>query len=161
MGRRVGGQKRKDSSGDLLYLFASSFLSPPATTTLISSPYRGSTTYNSNTVYFLGGLDQGFSYQLAPGKGISILEVVTSFNFRAYLRHGGDFPGKVLITEFEDNAVLSDARYVNNGVADVAVYFIIDSYESRGRGDYEFAWHEFTIDGVSKILPQLSCKLVS
>ncbi len=95
-----------------------------------SSPYRGSTSGNPL---------QGFSYILAPGHGIAIGQTSTSFDSMYTLRHGGQFPGEVLVdcVDAPDESLI---EFLNDEVEDVTVYFIVDASSSGEAGAFTLEW---------------------
>jgi hypothetical protein len=110
-----------------------------------SSPYRGSTSGNPNDISLCGnGPEQGFSYLLAPGHGITIGQTSTSFDSMHTLRHGGQYPGEVSV----DCVDAPDERpmaFVNDGVEDVAVYFIVDASSSGETGAFTLEWRLYKV----------------
>jgi surface protein len=101
-----------------------------------SNPYRGSTSGNPN--------EQGFSYVLGPGHGIAIGQTSTSFHSMHTLRHGGQYPGKVLVA-CVDAADESPIEFLNDGVKDVTLYFIVDAYSSGEAGAFTLEWLLYTV----------------
>jgi surface protein len=109
-----------------------------------SNPYRGSTSGNPNDIILCGnGPEQGFSYILAPGHGIAIGQTSTSFDSMHTLRHGGTYPGEVLI-DCVDGPDESPIEFLNDGVEDVTVYFIVDASSSGEAGDFTLEWMLYT-----------------
>ncbi len=109
-----------------------------------SSPYRGSTSGNPNDISICGnGPEQGFSYVLAPGHGIAIGQTSTSFYSMHTLRHGGQFPGEVLV-DCVDAPDESPMVFVNDGVEDVTIYFIVDAFSSGEAGAFTLEWLFYT-----------------
>jgi hypothetical protein len=109
------------------------------------NPYRGSTVGNPNDISLCGnGPEQGFSYVLAPGHGIAIGQTSTSFDSTYTLRHGGTYPGKVLV-ECVDAPDESPIEFFNDGVEDVTVYFIVDAFSSGEAGAFTVQWWLHTV----------------
>jgi hypothetical protein len=101
-----------------------------------SSPYRGSTSGNPNDISLCGNApEQGFSYVLAPGHGIAIGQTFTSFDSMHTLRH----PGEVLV-DCVDAPDESPIEFLNDGVEDATVYFIIDASSSGEAGAFTLEW---------------------
>jgi hypothetical protein len=109
--------------------------------TLTTSSYTGSTIGNTNEISLCGnGPEQGFSYVLAPGHGIAIRQTPTSFDSMQTLRHGGQYPGEVLV-DCVDALDESPMEFLNGGVEDVTVYFIVSSSEA---GAFTVEWRLYT-----------------
>jgi hypothetical protein len=109
-----------------------------------SSPYHGSTSGNPNDISLCGnGPEQAFSYVLAPGHGISIGQTSTSFDSMHTLRHGGGFPGEVSV-DCVDAPDESPIEFLNDGVEDVTVYFIVDASSSGEAGAFTLEWLLYT-----------------
>jgi hypothetical protein len=111
-----------------------------------SNPYRGSTSGNPNDISLCGhGPEQGFSYVLSPGHGIAIGQTSTSFHSMHTLRHGGQYPGEVSV----DCVDAPDERpmaFVNDGVEDLTVYFIVDASSSGEAGAFTLEWLLYTAE---------------
>jgi surface protein len=113
--------------------------------TLTTSPYTGSTVGNPNEISVCGdGPEQGFSHVLAPAHGIAIGQTSTSFDSKYTLRHGGQYPGEVLVACF-DAPNESPIEYLNDGVEDVTVYFIVDASSSGEAGAFTLEWLLYTV----------------
>jgi hypothetical protein len=111
--------------------------------TLTTSPYTGSTVGNPNDISLCGnGPEQGFWYVLAPGHGIAIGQT-SSFDSMHTLRHGGTYPGKVSVAcvNAPDE---SPIEFLNDGVEDTTVYFIIDASSSGEAGAFTLEWLLYT-----------------
>jgi surface protein len=107
-------------------------------------PYSGSTFGNPNEISVCGvGSEQGFSYVLAPGQGIAIGQTSTSFDSKHTLRHGGQYPGEVSVA-CVDAPDESPIEYLNDGVEDVTVYFIVDASRSGEAGAFTLEWWIYT-----------------
>jgi hypothetical protein len=117
-----------------------------ATTT---SPYTGSTAGNADDIHVCGhGREQGFSYDLAPGHGITIGQAFNSFDSMHTLRHGGQYPGEVsvgCIEDPDDESLKMD--FTNEGVEDVPVYFIVDASRSGEAGTFTLEWRLYNYTG--------------
>jgi hypothetical protein len=112
-----------------------------------SSPYRGSTAGNRNDISLCGnGPEQGFSYLLAPGHGIAIGQTSTSFHSMHTLRHGGTYPGEVSV-DCVDAPDESPIEFLNDGLEDAMVYFIIDASSSGEAGAFTLEWLLYTARG--------------
>ncbi len=112
--------------------------------TLSTSPYTGSTVGNPNEISVCGdGPEQGFSHVLAPGHGIAIGQTSTSFDSMHTLRHGGTYPGEELV-DCVDALGESPIEFLNDGVEDVTVYFIVDASSSGEAGDFTLVWLLYT-----------------
>jgi len=110
-----------------------------------SNPYRGSTLGNPDDISLCGnGPEQTFSYILAPGHGIAIGQTSTSFDSMHTLRHGGQFPGEMLV-DCVDTPDESPLEFLNDGVEDVAVYFIVDASSSGEAGAFTVEWRFYTV----------------
>ncbi len=110
-----------------------------------NSPYRGSTSGNPNAISLCGnGPEQAFAYVLAPGHGIAIRQTSTSFDSMHTLRHGGQFPGEVSV-DCVDAPDKSPIEFLNDGVEDVAVYFIVDASSSGEAGAFTLEWRFYTV----------------
>ncbi len=111
----------------------------------VSNPYRGSTSGNPNAISLCGnGPEQAFSYVLAPGHGIAIGQTSTSFDSMHTLRHGGQFPGEVSV-DCVDAPDESPLEFLNDGVEDVTVYFIVDASSSGEAGAFTVEWRFYTV----------------
>jgi surface protein len=113
--------------------------------TLTTSPYTGSTVGNPNDISVCGnGPEQGFSHVLAPGHGIAIGQTSTSFDSKHTLRHGGQYPGQMLVAcvNAPDDSPMA---FVNDGVEDVTVYFIVDASSSGEAGAFTVEWLLYTV----------------
>jgi hypothetical protein len=109
-----------------------------------SNPYSGSTVGNPNDINLCGnGPEQGFSYILAPGHGIAIGQTSSSFDSMHTLRHGGQYPGEVLV-DCVDAPDRSPIEFLNDGVEDATVYFIVDASSSGEAGDFTLEWLLYT-----------------
>jgi hypothetical protein len=111
---------------------------------VVTSPYSGSTTGNSDDVAVCGrGAEQGFAGILGPGSTITIGQTSNTFDSKHTLRYGGLYPGDNVVqcVDDPDTATLS---FTNAGDANVPVYFLVDAYS--GGGDFVIAW---TIDVLS------------
>jgi hypothetical protein len=107
--------------------------------------YRGSTAGNPNAITLCGnGPEQAFSYVLAPGHGIAIGLTSTSFDSTHTLRHGGQFPGEVSV-DCVDAPDESPLEFLNDGMEDVAVYFIVDASSSGEAGAFTVEWRFYTV----------------
>jgi hypothetical protein len=107
--------------------------------------HRGSTAGNPNAISLCGnGPEQAFSYVLAPGHGIAIGLTSTSFDSMHTLRHGGQFPGEVSV-DCVDAPDERPLKFLNDGVEDVAVYFIIDASSSGEAGAFTVEWRFYTV----------------
>ncbi len=112
--------------------------------TLATSPYTGSTVGNRNDISLCGnGPEQGFSYLLAPGHGIAIGQTSTTFHSMHTLRHGGQYPGKVLVA-CVDEPHESPIEFLNDGLEDAMVYFIVDASSSGEAGAFTLEWLLYT-----------------
>ena len=113
----------------------------------VTSPYSGSTIGNSDDVAVCGqGADEGFGALLAPGSTITVRQTSNTFDSRHTLRHGGVYPGDVVVACVDDpdtNAM----SYTNYGDFIVPVYFIIDAYSSSGAGDFVLVWSGDFVSG--------------
>ncbi len=110
-----------------------------------SNPYRGSTVGNPNDISLCGnGPEQGFSYVLAPGHGIAIGQTFTSFDSMHTLRYGGHFPGEVLV-DCVDALDESPIEFLNDGLEDATVYFIVDASSSDEAGAFTLEWLLYTV----------------
>jgi hypothetical protein len=113
--------------------------------TLTTSPYVGSTVGNLNEISVCGdGPEQGFSHVLAPGHGITIGQTSTSFDSMHTLRHGGTYPGEVSVAcvDAPDERPMA---FVNDGVENVTVYFIVDASSSGEAGAFIVEWRLYTV----------------
>ncbi len=111
----------------------------------LRNPYRGSTSGNPNAIILCGnGPEQAFSYVLAPGHGIAIGQTSTSFDSTHTLRHGGQFPGEVSV-DCVDATDESPLEFLNDGVEDVAVYFIVGASSSGEAGAFTVEWRFYTV----------------
>jgi hypothetical protein len=109
-----------------------------------SNPYRGSTLGKPNDISLCGnGPEQGFWYVLAPGHGIAIGQTFSSFDSMHTLRHGGTYPGKVSVA-CVDAPDESPIEFLNDGVEDATVYFIIDASSSGEAGAFTLEWLLYT-----------------
>jgi hypothetical protein len=114
---------------------------------LVTSPYSGSTTGNSNDVAVCGshsGAEQGFAGVLEPGSTITIGQTSNTFDSKHTLRYGGVYPGDNVVG-CVDNPDEAELSFTNAGNANVPVYFIVDSYSTTwastsGGGDFVVAW---------------------
>jgi hypothetical protein len=115
-------------------------------TTLSTSSYTGSTIGNSNEISLCGnGPEQGFSYVLAPGHGIAIGQTSTSFDSMQTLRHGEQYPGEDLV-DCANAPDESPLEFLNDGVEDVTVYFIVDASSSGEAGAFTVEWRLYTAE---------------
>jgi surface protein len=107
-----------------------------------ASPYTGSTADNTDDIRVCGhGQEQGFSYALAPGHGITIWKTSNSFDSMHTLRHGGQHPGEVSIACIEDPKDESQKMdFTNEGVDDEIVYFIVVASRSGEAGAFTLEW---------------------
>jgi surface protein len=107
-----------------------------------ASPYSGATAGNADDTNVCGsGPEQGFSYLLAPGHGITIGQTANSFDSMHTLRHGGQYPGEVSVGCIEDpEAESQKMEFTNEGVEDVTVYFIVDATRSGEAGAFTLEW---------------------
>ncbi len=113
--------------------------------TLTKSPYTGSTVGNPNDISLCGnGPEQGFSWILAPGHGIAIRQTSTSFDSMHTLRHGGTYPGEVS-AGCVDAPDESPMAFVNDGMENVTVYFIVDASNSGEAGAFTLEWWFYTV----------------
>jgi hypothetical protein len=122
-----------------------------------SNPYHGSTSGSPNDISLCGhGPEQGFSCILAPGHGIAIGQTSSSFDSMHTLRHGGTYPGEVLVN-CVDAADESPIEFLNDGVEDVTVYFIVDASRSGGAGAFTLEWLFYTVgkDHQTKVMINL------
>ncbi len=109
-----------------------------------SNPYHGSTVGNPNDISLCGnGPEQGFWYVLAPGHGIAIGQIASSFDSMHTLRHGGTYPGKMSVA-CVDAPDESPIDFLNDGVEDATVYFIIDASSSGEAGTFTLEWLLYT-----------------
>jgi hypothetical protein len=109
-----------------------------------SNPYHGSTLGNPNDISLCGnGPEQGFWYILGPGHGIAIGQIFSSFDSMHTLRHGGTYPGEVSVA-CVDAPDESPIEFLNDGVEDATVYFIIDASSSGGAGAFTLEWLLYT-----------------
>ncbi len=117
-----------------------------------ASPYIGSTAGNADDIRVCGhGREQGFSYVLAPGHGITIGQTSNSFDSMHTLRHGGQYPGEVSIGCIEDPEDESQKMdFSNEGVEDVTVYFIVDAGRSGEAGAFTLEWRFYYTAGQNK-----------
>jgi hypothetical protein len=117
-----------------------------ATTT---SPYIGSTAGNADDIRVCGhGREQGFSYVLAPGHGITIGQTSNSFDSMHTLRHGEQYPGEVSVGCIEDPEYEKQKTdFSNEGVEDVTVYFIVDAARSGEAGAFTLEWRFYCTVG--------------
>ena len=107
---------------------------------LVTSPYSGSTTGNSDDVAVCGsGAEQGFAGVLEPGSTITIGQTSNTFDSRHTLRYGGGYPGDNVV-DCVDDPDEAELSFTNAGNANVPVYFIVDAYSSSGGGDFVVAW---------------------
>ena len=109
-----------------------------------SSPYRGSTSGNPSDINLCGnGPEQGFSYVLAPGQGIAIGQTSTSFDSMHTLRHGGQYPGEVLV-DCVDSPDKNPIEFLNDGVEDATVYYIVSGQGQTKAGAFTLEWLLYT-----------------
>ena len=122
---------------------------------LVTSPYSGSTTGNSDDVAVCGsGAEQGFAGILEPGSTITIGQASNTFDSKHTLRYGGVYPGDNVVdcVDYPDTATLS---FTNAGNANVPVYFLVDAYSSRDGGDFVVAWSGDFVAGGEFLLEYL------
>ncbi len=113
--------------------------------TLTKNLYTGSTVGNPNEIGVCGnGPEQGFSYVLAPGQGIAIGQMSARFHSMHTLRHGGTYPGKVSVACI-DASHERPMVFLNDGVENVPVYFIVDAYSSGEAGVFTVEWWLYTV----------------
>ncbi len=111
----------------------------------ITSPYNGSTVGNSDDISVCGnGPEQGFSYILAPGYGITMAQTSRSFDSMRTLRHGGQNPGEVSVGCIDHHTIHHPIGFTNEGVTSVMVYFIVDASRSEGAGAFTLEWWFYT-----------------
>ena len=107
---------------------------------LVTSPYSGSTTGDSDDVAVCGnGAEQGFSGVLEPGSTITIRQTSNTFDSKHTLRYGGVYPGDNVV-QCVDDPDTAELSFTNAGNANVPVYFIVDAHISSGGGDFVVAW---------------------
>jgi surface protein len=111
-----------------------------------ASPYSGTTSGNSDDIRVCGnGPEQGFSYVLAPGHGITIRQTSNNFDSMHTLRHGGQYPGEASVGCIEDpEDECQKMEFSNEGVQDVTVYFIVDASRSGETGAFTLEWWFYT-----------------
>jgi surface protein len=98
--------------------------------------------------------EQGFSFVLAPGRGITIGQTSNSFGSMHTLRHGGPYPGEVSIACIEDPEDESQKTdFSNAGVEDVTVYFIVDAFRSGEAGVFTLEWRFYYTVGQNQTKP--------
>jgi hypothetical protein len=90
------------------------------------------------------GPEQGFSHVLAPGHGIALGRASASFDSMRTLWHGGQYPGEVSV-DCVDAPDESPMTFVNDGVEDVTVYFIIDASSSSEAGTFTLEWWFYSV----------------
>jgi surface protein len=112
-----------------------------------ASPYSGATVGNADATRVCGnGPEQGFSYLLVPGRGITIGQTFNNFDSMHTLRHGGRYPGEVSVGCIEDPEDESQKmEFSNEGVEDVSVYFIVDASRSGEAGAFTLEWWLYTV----------------
>jgi hypothetical protein len=105
------------------------------------SPYSGSIVDNNDDVSDCGnGPDQGFLYMLQPGERIRVGQTSNTFDSRHSLRIGGVYPGDAEhLCSIGSN--LQKETYANFGTSEVAVYFIIDTWDAAYVGDFVLEWN--------------------
>ena len=82
-----------------------------------ASPYSGATVGNADDTRVCGnGPEQGFSYLLAPGRGITIGQTFNNFDSMHTLRHGGQYPGEVSVGCIEDPEAESQKMEFSNEI---------------------------------------------
>jgi hypothetical protein len=106
----------------------------------VPSPYSGSTVGNADDVNVCGaGADQGFTLNLGPNERIRIGQTANTFDSKHTLRYGGTYPGDSLVS-CEDDPDASVLSYTNTGTLVVAVYFVVDAFNSAVVGDFTLTW---------------------
>ena len=107
---------------------------------LVTSPYSGSTTGNSDDVAVCGsGAEQGFTGILEPGSTITIGQMSNTFDSKHTLRYGGVYPGDNVV-QCVDDPDTAELSFTNAGNANVRVYFLVDACSSSDGGDFVVAW---------------------
>ena len=89
--------------------------------------------------------DQGFAYELSPGKTIQIGMASTTFDSMHSLRFGGSYPGLHEV-DCVDEPDGKEIKFTNEGAQVSPVYFVVDAYfgdEAFGRGNFVLEWEVY------------------